>query len=79
MIITDINECDDASSNCDQICNNTIGGFECECYPGYSFNDTTSSCQQSKTFVKEKHIVFVIHYQCIVTNASQILRIPLKL
>lgn len=31
----DINECEISADNCDQICNNTIGSFLCDCEAGY--------------------------------------------
>ncbi|XP_052806502.1 mucin-4-like [Mya arenaria] len=41
-VCLDINECNEATSGCDQICNNTVGSFECSCFPG--FNLTGSAC-----------------------------------
>jgi len=37
--LLDINECDESSSDCDQICTNTPGAFTCSCHPGYTFTD----------------------------------------
>ncbi len=40
---TDINECVlDMDNDCDENaeCNNTVGGFNCTCYPGYMGNGT---------------------------------------
>ena len=48
FVISDVNECDEATSNCDQTCNNTIGGFECGCFDGYNYNASTSTCDESK-------------------------------
>ncbi|KAL4219781.1 scavenger receptor [Mactra antiquata] len=39
----DINECD--RNICSQKCNNTIGGFECSCFPGYTLIGKTT-CQE---------------------------------
>ena len=34
IIYADINECSD-SSLCDQVCENTIGSYTCDCYTGF--------------------------------------------
>ena len=33
---TDINECAIGTDLCEQMCNNTIGSYECSCMDGYS-------------------------------------------
>lgn len=36
-----MNECEESNGGCNQICNNTIGSFICECNVGYEiYNDT---------------------------------------
>ena len=36
MFVSDIVECDEGQSGpCEQICTNTIGGFECSCEEGF--------------------------------------------
>jgi len=35
MLISEINECDEAIHNCTQKCVNIEGDFECECHPGF--------------------------------------------
>ncbi|XP_052253077.1 fibrillin-2-like [Dreissena polymorpha] len=35
-VCTDIDECLEGTDNCTQMCNNTVGGFECGCNPGFS-------------------------------------------
>jgi len=37
--LLDINECDESSSDCDQICTNTPGAFTCSCHSGYTLTD----------------------------------------
>ena len=34
--LTDINECNSGSSDCEQVCTNTVGSFTCSCNTGYS-------------------------------------------
>lgn len=31
----DVNECDTGNHNCQQLCNNTVGGYSCSCYDGF--------------------------------------------
>ena len=43
----DINECSpfNPTHNCDQICNNTDGGFDCSCEEGYLLANDSKSCE----------------------------------
>ena len=47
LVCADINECDDSSTNdClvdSQVCDNTIGSYECSCASGYLANEDTST------------------------------------
>ncbi len=41
----DVDECANGTDNCDQICNNIVGGFTCSCYLGCQPNvDNNSLC-----------------------------------
>ena len=40
----DINECTSNTHGCDQVCNNTIGSYECSCDMGYQLL-TNGTCQ----------------------------------
>lgn len=44
VIITDINECDTDNGQCDQLCNNYPGGYNCSCNPGYTLDIDGRSC-----------------------------------
>lgn len=35
----DINECDTNNGNCDQICENSQGSYQCKCHSGFSLHD----------------------------------------
>ena len=60
-ILIDINECDEHSSGCNQICTNTIGGFTCSCYNGFTFSEG------SITFCEGKVLTIIyIHNYCTV-------------
>ena len=44
-LLIDIIECDDDNGGCSQICSNTDGSFECECYDGFDFTEnSTTDC-----------------------------------
>ncbi|XP_066276369.1 uncharacterized protein [Branchiostoma lanceolatum] len=46
---TDIDECADDVSGCTQLCNNTDGGFQCDCYGGFYLNATNNvTCYQDQ-------------------------------
>ena len=44
MIYIDVDECEEAISGCHQGCNNTIGGYSCECDPGYELAEDEHMC-----------------------------------
>ena len=41
---TDIDECSTKNGNCDQVCTNTVGLFNCSCNDGYSLNTDGETC-----------------------------------
>ena len=45
----DINECSRNSDNCDQLCTNTEGGFNCSCNDGFILQFDMSSCIGEQT------------------------------
>ena len=40
----DINECDDETDDCEQICTNTEGSFDCSCMSGFTLDDNGKNC-----------------------------------
>ncbi|VDH91538.1 Hypothetical predicted protein [Mytilus galloprovincialis] len=42
-IISDINECHE-SNNCTQLCNNTMGSYDCNCHQGYQLERNGFTC-----------------------------------
>ena len=40
----DINGCELATDDCDQLCVNDLGSYHCECYTGYFRDNNLSSC-----------------------------------
>ena len=47
VIILDVNECRENRHNCTNLeeCQNTVGGFHCNCKLGYQRNITTGNCE----------------------------------
>ncbi|XP_059152070.1 uncharacterized protein LOC131938174 [Physella acuta] len=44
-ICADIDEClSPSTNNCSQQCNNTAGGFNCSCFPGFTYNSNNNTC-----------------------------------
>ena len=41
---TDIDECEMDPTLCEQICNNTVGSYECKCEDGYQLVAGTNQC-----------------------------------
>ena len=48
---TDIDECEEATSNCSQMCTNVIGGYNCSCRPGYELSTDSFTCDLNGTRV----------------------------
>ena len=44
----DINECTSNTDSCDQICSNTLGGFNCGCNSGYQLASNGRTCNGEK-------------------------------
>ena len=43
-ILSDINECSDGTHNCEQVCDNTYGSYNCRCLDGYELQNDSYSC-----------------------------------
>ena len=43
-ILSDINECNDGTHKCSQICTNTNGSFICGCNDGYHIDFDNDTC-----------------------------------
>lgn len=41
---TDTNECSVNNGGCQQVCVNTVGGYECQCHPGYKLHWNKKDC-----------------------------------
>ena len=41
----EIDECSEGLFNCNQICNNIIGGYYCTCYNGFELLYDNHTCQ----------------------------------
>ena len=48
----DIDECDEDTHNCTQMCTNTIGSYVCSCEPGYRLDLDNAGCSGKCTYYK---------------------------
>ena len=55
-LLSDVNECDEGTSGCNQTCTNTNSSYICSCYNGYVLDSDGHSCN-GKVIV---HITYVI-------------------
>lgn len=44
---TDIDECLEKTSGCEQLCNNKPGAFVCQCFQGFSLKSDKTTCSKS--------------------------------
>ena len=44
ICVPDVNECEDDDNVCNQICNNTEGGFDCLCHIGFELGNDGTTC-----------------------------------
>jgi len=44
FIAADVDECMEGTDNCEQLCKNTNGSYECSCLPPFSLNPNNASC-----------------------------------
>lgn len=77
----DIDECSEKTSKCQQLCNNTLGSFECMCLSGYSLNADKTTC-----FLKGVEFLFIlqlivqrrlIEWSCFFASRSRIFHLSL--
>lgn len=45
-VFEDIEECNEGTSDCEQICNNNAGGYNCECYFGFNLHSDQKTCNK---------------------------------
>ena len=67
--VTDHNECDQGTDDCEQICINHVGSYSCSCGVGCDLVLDGISCRGMKVFefaMEEKHVVsYVWLFVCI--------------
>ena len=63
FLTVDINECSIANGECDQICTNTEGSFQCSCEAGYSLANGLDCEGQCKTLVNNHQAYVLLHLQ----------------
>ena len=65
-LFSDINECDEGISGCNQTCTNTNGSYICSCYNGYVLD--SHSCNGK----------VIVHITYVITASSQMLMSVVK-
>ena len=65
-----MNECALNNGDCDQICNNTVGSFQCSCNRGYRLNLNRMTCSGRITACTQfRNVInFVLYYNTIDIN-----------
>ena len=75
LIATDIDDCTVNNGNCDQVCTNTVGSFNCSCNGGFTLNADGATCDgQSKKkelVARHKILLSVVILLQILMNAPQ--------
>ena len=44
LFIPDIDECSEGTDNCSQLCNNTVGSYQCSCNTGFILDSDQHTC-----------------------------------
>ena len=68
-LLSDINECDEGISGCNQTCTNTNGSYICSCFDGYVLDADGHSCNGK---------VYIAHATYVTTASSQMLTSVVK-
>lgn len=58
--LTDVNECKDRPCDVFAHCTNTVGSFQCSCFPGYVGDGFT--CKGIEIFLGLYHILFLLFF-----------------
>ena len=56
----DIDECTETSVDCEQLCSNTIGSYNCGCRSGYRLDSDGYTCNGIHTIMM-KYIFYFMH------------------
>ena len=78
IFVLDIDECANNTDNCDvnAYCNNTVGSYNCTCYPEYTGNGT--SCTGNFMYeTSPKHILLLLSSQCPLSVPQMLQSAPL--
>ena len=50
LFYLDVDECEQGTSTCDSLCQNTIGSYRCACQTGYVLNRDGKTCRGELIF-----------------------------
>ena len=53
--LPDINECVDGTLDCQQVCNNTEGSYQCGCFDGYKLTSDRKTCKDKNECLLGTH------------------------
>ena len=51
---TDIDECNEGNHKCEQVCENSIGSYQCSCFDGYMLHGNFS-CQGKLFYIAKNY------------------------
>ena len=63
VFLSDVDECSEMTSGCQQKCTNSVGSFSCSCYSGYSLMEDGLTCFGSgaSAFLKKLQGILYLH------------------
>ena len=62
LVNADIDECTECfNAGCEQVCNNTFGGFYCDCGVGYKLAEDRFNCEGTNI---QKYSLYTVDYYC---------------
>ena len=60
--LIDIDECDLDNGNCQEVCNNTLGSFECDCRTGFTLQPDGRTCRGTIHAQKSRILPLKLQY-----------------
>ena len=61
ITVSDINECQEMTADCTQLCSNAVGNYTCSCLAGHQLNSDQRTCTDGKQHHWiQYHVVIVV-------------------